>query len=215
MMTSLLENNAVTHSQVRQLAETIAKFHASSERSDEIDELGGFETAKVNWQENFDQTEAVIDRTISQDQFDDIRGFIDREVKESADLFRLREREGRIRDCHGDMRSDAVCFVAGGVCIYDCIEFNERFRYSDVASDIAFLAMDLEFRGHQAVSDELLGAYIGATADSTLPLLLPFYKCYRAYVRGKVDGFQLDQPEIDEEQKRSPRSGAFRLAASL
>ncbi len=210
MMTSLLENNAVTHNQVRQLAETIAKFHASSERSDEIDELGGFETVKVNWQENFDQTVAVIGRTISQEQFDDIRRFIDREVRESADLFRLREREGRIRDCHGDMRSDAVCFVDDGVCIYDCIEFNERFRYSDVASDIAFLAMDLEFRGHQAVSDELLGSYIGATEDSTLPLLLPFYKCYRAYVRGKVDGFQLDQPEIHEEQKRSVAEGARR-----
>ena len=210
MMTSLLENNAVTSRQVQQLAETIAEFHASSERSDNIDELGGFETAKVNWDENFDQTEAVIGRTISQDQFDDIRRFIDREVKESEALFRLREQEGRIRDCHGDMRSDAVCFVGDGVCIYDCIEFNERFRYSDVASDVAFLAMDLEFRGHQAVSDELLGSYLGATADSTLPLLLPFYKCYRAYVRGKVDGFQLDQPEIDEEQKRSVAEGAHR-----
>lgn len=210
MMTSLLENSAVTPRQVRQLAETVARFHASSERSDEIDELGGFETAKVNWQENFDQTVAVIGRTISQDQFDDIRRFIDREVHKSKDLFKLREREGRIRDCHGDMRSDAVCFVGDGVCIYDCIEFNERFRYSDIASDIAFLAMDLEFRGHQAVSDELLGSYIAATADSTLPLLLPFYKCYRAYVRGKVDGFQLDQPEIDEEQKRSVAEGARR-----
>ena len=197
MMTAVLERNALTSAQLRRLAAKIAEFHASSEQSDTIDELGGFETAKTNWEENFEQTDSKIGVTISQQQFDDIRSFIDREVKQNADVFDLRAREGRIRDCHGDMRSDAVCFVKDGVCIYDCIEFNERFRYSDVASDVAFLAMDLEFRGYQALSDELLGAYIGATGDSTLPLVLPFYKCYRAYVRGKVDGFQLDQPEID------------------
>ena len=63
-----------------------------------------------------------------------------------------------------------------------------------MAADIAFLAMDLEDRGRQDLSDVLMGAYLGATLDSTLPLVLPFYKCYRAYVRGKVDGFQIDQP---------------------
>ena len=210
MMPAILERNTLTSAQLRQLAAKIAEFHASSEQSETIDELGGFETAKTNWGENFDQTVAKIGVTISQEEFDGIRDFIDRQLKQSADVFDLRAREGRIRDCHGDMRSDAVCFVKDSVCIYDCIEFNERFRYSDVASDVAFLAMDLEFRGYQAMSDELLGAYIGATGDSTLALVLPFYKCYRAYVRGKVDGFQLDQPEIDDEQKRLVSEGARR-----
>ena len=115
------------------------------------------------------------------------------------------------------MRTDAVCFEDGAVCIYDCIEFNERFRYSDVAADIAFLAMDLEFRGRRDLSDELMGRYLSYTLDSTLPLLLPFYKCYRAYVRGKVDGFQLDQPEISDQQKTAVTADArryFELAHS-
>jgi predicted kinase len=71
-----------------------------------------------------------------------------------------------------------------------------------VAADIAFLAMDLEFRGRQDLSDCLMTNYVSATQDSKLPLLMPFYKCYRAYVRGKVDGFQIDQPEIAESQRR-------------
>jgi len=210
MMTSMLAQETVTSAHLERLARKVAEFHDTSERNDTITDLGGFDTAKGNWQENFEQTASFIGRTIEQQQFDDIKAFIEREVKENQDLFRVREKEGRIRDCHGDMRSDAVCFVRDGVCIFDCIEFNERFRYSDVASDVAFLAMDLEYRGHRDLADELLGCYLSATADSTLPLVLPFYKCYRAYVRGKVDGFQLDQAEIDDAQKAAVAAGARR-----
>jgi len=217
MMSLLLERVEVTQQHLATLARTLADFHAASERSDEIDRYGGLETALVNWRENFEQTEPAIGRTITQGQFDDVRAFIENVAEGDAGVFELRVREGRARDCHGDLRSDAVCFQGDGVCIFDCIEFNERFRYSDVAADIAFLAMDLEYRGRRDLSDELLGLYLGATLDSTLPLVLPFYKCYRAYVRGKVEGFQLDQPEVGEAQKRHATEAArgyFELAHS-
>ncbi len=213
MMTPLLERGAVTSELLAGLARRIADFHATSERSDEIDRLGGLETAMVNWRENFEQTEAFIGRTIDEQQFREIQSFIEAVAERDADLFEQRVRDGRVRDGHGDLPADAVCFVGDGVCIFDCIEFNERFRYSDVAADIAFLAMDLEFRGRRDLSDELLGRYLAFTLDSTLPLALPFYKCYRAYVRGKVDGFQLDQPEIADEQKAQVTKAARRYFA--
>ena len=217
MMTGLLERDAVASDQLALLAQVIADFHASSERSDEIDRLGGLKTAIGNWQENFEQTQSYVGRTIHQGQFKEIQAFVEDVAEEDEDLFALRVHEGRARDGHGDLRADAVCFLDDGVCIFDCIEFNERFRFSDVAADIAFLAMDLEYRGRRDLSDELMGRYLAATMDSTLPLMLPFYKCYRAYVRGKVDGFQLDQPAIGEAQKRQVAEGArryFELAHS-
>jgi hypothetical protein len=195
---------------VAELAGRIAHFHRTSERNERIDAFGGIDIVRGNWAENFQQTEPYIGRTITHNQLEEVRAFAENALNEDDDLFARRVEEGRIRDCHGDMRADAICFTGGEVCIFDCIEFNERFRYSDVASDIAFLAMDLEFRGRQDLSDELMSRYLGETLDSTLPLLLPFYKCYRAYVRGKVDGFQLDQPEISEEQKRQVTAGARR-----
>ena len=213
MMTPLLERNGVSLKQVAGLARRIADFHAATERSAEIDRLGGLETVTLNWRENFEQTESVIGRTIDQRQFDEIRAFVEKTLELDADLFDLRVREGRVRDGHGDLRADAVCFEEDGVCIFDCIEFNERFRYSDVAADIAFMAMDLEERGRQDLADELMSHYIGATLDATLPLLLPFYKCYRAYVRGKVDGFQLDQPEVAEAQQDQAAESAHRYFA--
>ena len=83
---------------------------ASSERSDAIDDLGGLDTAMVNWRENFEQTEPYIGRTITRHQFDEIQAFIGSVAEDDAELFDLRVREGRARDCHGDLRADAVCF---------------------------------------------------------------------------------------------------------
>jgi predicted kinase len=84
----------------------------------------------------------------------------------------------------------------------DCIEFNERLRYGDIASDVAFLAMDLEHRGYQREADEFVSLYLEALgADETLPVVLNFYRAYRAFVRGKVDSMQSDEPEVAPVQR--------------
>ena len=105
-----------------------------------------------------------------------------------------------IRDCHGDLRAEAVCF-SDGVCIFDCIEFNQRFRYSDVAADLGFLAMDLDYRGRPDMSERWCGLRLGGGRPQLL-VLMDFYKCYRAYVRGKVEGFLLTQPEVRPAERR-------------
>jgi aminoglycoside phosphotransferase family enzyme/predicted kinase len=214
MMERLLRRRAVDPEMLRALAAKIAEFHAAAETNERISSIGGLETVVGNWRENFEQTEPFIGRTVSRRQFRDIEAYVEGFVEKETELFRRRVEEGRVRDCHGDLRVEAVCFP-DGICIFDCIEFNERFRYSDVAADLAFLAMDLDFRGQQALSDELVGLYLGMSGDTTLPLVLNFYKCYRAYVRGKVDGFQLDEPEVPPEQRAAAQRRArryFRLA---
>src|SRR5206468_156349 len=101
-------------------------------------------------------------------------------------LFRARQAEHRIRDCHGDLHSEHIC-CRDPLTIFDCIEFNEAFRYCDVASEIAFLAMDLDYHGHPQLAAHLVARYAAHSDDATLHQLVPFYQSYRAYVRGKVD----------------------------
>jgi len=115
----------------------------------------------------------------------------------------------RIRDCHGDLRSDAVCF-SDGICIYDCIDFNRRLRYTDVAGDVGFLAMDLDYRGHQAQAAAFVDAYVQLSKDSDLRRVIDFYKCYRACVRGKVDGLRSREPEVPPRQRRASARAARR-----
>jgi len=89
------------------------------------------------------------------------------------------------------------------VCIYDCIEFNERFRYGDVASEVAFLAMDLDRLRSTALSRAFVNSYVGMSGDNGVATLLPFYACYRAMVRGKVEGFKLSDPLIPRDERHA------------
>jgi len=202
MMERLLLEGAVTGDMLQRLTGKLAAFHREAETGGYIDAFGSIETIAANWRENFEQAEPYIGRTLSRRQWQSVRDYVERFLRDEAWLFEQRVREGRIRDCHGDLRTNAVCFE-DGICVFDCIEFNERFRYSDVASDVAFLAMDVDFRGYPALSDEMVGLYLAQSLDTTLALVLHFYKCYRAFVRGKVDGFQIDQTEIPAEQREA------------
>jgi aminoglycoside phosphotransferase family enzyme len=137
-------------------------------------------------------------------------------MRQNAAVFEKRVTAGRVRDCHGDIHSGNI-FITNGIYIFDAIEFNERFRYSDVAADIAFLAMDLDFRGRVDLSNFFVEKYVEYSDDQELMRLLPFYKCYRAYVRGKVVSFKLKDLNISSEDKSAAVKEAkayFKLAAT-
>ena len=216
MMINLVRTGQVGPEQVDALVDVLVPFYQRADRSEEIDGFGTAESVAVNVLENFEQTEGFIGGgAISQDQFDRIstwaKDFLARE-----ELFANRIHGGYIRDCHGDLYSANIC-LADKVYIYDCIEFNYRFRYCDVASDVAFLAMDLDFHGLQELSDYCIDQFCDRSADKGLKEMLNFYKCYRAYVRGKIGLFTASDPAVDEAVKKSNVEAAanyFKLAES-
>ena len=157
------------------------------------------DAVKVNTNENFNQTEKYVGKIISSSTFNKIKCFTDDFMVNNSRLFNERIAGGKIKDCHGDLHAAHICFV-DGICIYDCIEFNDRFRYCDTASEIAFLAMDLDHYNRNDLSRSFVNAYISCGRDNNLEFLLSFYKCYRAYVRGKVECFKSDDPYISEQE---------------
>ena len=216
MMDTLLDEDKVTPDMVQRLAEVLSTFHREAATSPEISRYGGLDVITHNTKENFSQTDGYVGRSITAEQYRDIARYTRAFLRRKAVLFQRRIVEGRIRDCHGDLHTAHVCFT-DDICIYDCIEFNERFRYSDVAADIAFLAMDIDYHGRQDVSEALLEAYSRHYGDADLPRLLNFYKCYRAYVRGKVTSFKLDDPLVppaEKEESARIASRYFQLAHS-
>ena len=209
MMDVLLLSNQVSAQMLTKLAQKLAEFHQKAETNTDISAFGSLYTISQNTGENFSQTEKYIGTTISGQQYQRIKGYTDSFIKEKTALFLKRTRDGWIRDLHGDLHAAHICF-ADDICIYDCIEFNDRFRYGDVASEIAFLAMDLDHYGRADLSSQFVAAYVAQSRDSELPKLLKFYKCYRAYVRGKVASFKLDDPYITKEE----RPGVLAIAKS-
>jgi aminoglycoside phosphotransferase family enzyme/predicted kinase len=208
MMDRLLESGAVTEAMVRALAERLADFHARSETSPRIAEYGDW-AIRYTWAENVRQWADDIGYTISEEQDRLLRAYGEAFFARERELLAQRVRERRIRDCHGDLRSDAVCF-SDGICIYDCIDFNRRLRYTDVAGDVGFLAMDLDYRSHQAQAAAFVDAYVQLSKDSDLRRIIDFYKCYRACVRGKVEGFRAREPEVPPRERRESARAARR-----
>jgi aminoglycoside phosphotransferase family enzyme len=216
MMSKLLEKNKVDDKLVDRIAKIIAEFHSKAETNKRISEFGSIVTVETNWKENYDQTEGFIGKTISNEDFDLIRDRINNFMRRNTAVFEKRMAEGRVRDCHGDIHSGNI-FVTNGIYIFDAIEFNERFRYSDVTSDIAFLAMDLDYKDRADLSNFLVKKYVEYSGDQELTKLLPFYKCYRAYVRGKVVSFKIKDPNVRSKDKNSAMKEAkayFKLAAT-
>lgn len=201
MMNRLLEQRKVDGKLIDRIAKTIAEFHSKAETNARISEFGSLAIIETNWKENFEQTKAFVGTTISKENFRLILDKIGYFMKRNVSFFEKRMAEGRVRDCHGDIHSGNI-FVTNGIYIFDAIEFNERFRYSDIASDIAFLAMDLDFRERTDLSNFFVNRYIEYSGDPELMKLLPFYKCYRAYVRGKVTSFKLEDPNVSNKEKR-------------
>ena len=166
--------------------------------------------------ENFEPVEKHVGTIISREKFQLLKDYTGNFIRTNAPLFSKRVADGRIRDCHGDLHAAHICFT-DGICIYDCIEFIDRLRYTDVAAEVAFLAMDLDHYGRPDLSVSFTDAYVKESGDEELKLLLDFYKSYRANVRAKVACFQYDDPYTSAEEKGKIVSTArsyFELAES-
>ena len=209
MMGRVIAAGELTKAHLDALVAVLVPFYERAEHGPAIDRFGTAEAVAVNVLENFDQTRGYVGNgALSAEQFAAIsasaRGVLARE-----DLFARRIAASRIRDCHGDLYSANIC-LADRVYIYDCIEFNQRFRYCDVASDIAFLAMDLDYHGLPDLSAYFVDRFVAESGDAGLRELLPFYKCYRAYVRGKIGLFTAGDPAVGEAVRASCLEGAAR-----
>jgi len=228
IMTQRLKRGEMSFALIDEIAGIVGRFHARAATSARISRFGAFDTVKFNWDENFSQTDEFQGKTIDRAAFRNIRDVVERFLEERAGLLEKRIREKRVRECHGDLHSGNI-FIAdeppaashrppatSRVRIFDCIEFNPRFSCCDVASEIAFFVMDLEYHGEKDLANYFVDRYIGATGDWGMLQLLDFYKCYRAYVRGKVRSFNLKDPGIGPSDKRRAAQVArkyFRLAA--
>ena len=215
IMTVLLKKKKVENKTIDEIAKIIAQFHSKAQTNTEINQYGSLKIIKTNWDENFSQTQKYVNQTISVAEYQFIQSSVNNFMEKNTSLFENRIKNGKIRDCHGDLHSGNI-FITDEICIFDAIEFNDRFRYSDVASDVAFLAMDLDFQKRSYLSDYFVKRYIVYSKDQQLTNLLSFYKCYRAYVRGKVISFKLDDPSVNSEEKIGATKEAqayFKLSA--
>jgi predicted kinase/tRNA A-37 threonylcarbamoyl transferase component Bud32 len=203
----------LNENRVKKLAQIIAKFHKNNIEAPLNIKVNSFKSVKQNWQENFEQTKLFINSTINQKQFDFIRKRVESFILNKEDLFQKRIANHKIREGHGDLHTGNIFFYKNNFYIFDAIEFNERFRFEDITSDLAFILMDLEFHHYENLSKIILEEYIKLTKDRELLLLVNFYKCYRAYVRGKILSFQTNNQNLTASQRKKTKTTAKKYFA--
>ncbi|MDE0394069.1 MAG: AAA family ATPase [Gammaproteobacteria bacterium] len=226
---ALLGGGSVQAGEMERLGRRMAAFHAAADRHPGISAVATWETAGRNCLENFEQVEPFIGETISAPLFARLRALTVRELEHRRALMERRIREGRPCETHGDLRLEHIYFLppkaapaprsagppvpAGAeteIAVIDCIEFNERFRWTDPVADIAFLVMELEFSGRADLAAAFAGAYFEAAADPDGARLLPLYATYRNMVRGKVGSLRFGDGLVPAAERTASAEEATR-----
>src|SRR5215510_47968 len=194
MLPFLLDSGQLTPEMMRAMAEVVAPFHAGAEQ---VKSGGGFHypsNIQKEWEANLAELQPLFGTSIEGDTFAALQTFGAQFIDRHHDLFMRRLDEGWIRDVHGDLHCEHICFAPEGIQIFDCIEFSPQLRCCDLASEIGFLLMDLKVRGGGAMVRPFLTRYLELLHDPDLSVLLPYYRCYRALVRGKVEALRSGGP---------------------
>ncbi|KAF1070109.1 MAG: hypothetical protein GAK45_00907 [Pseudomonas citronellolis] len=163
--------------------------------------------------QNFEQIRPFLSDKADLQQLDALEAWAEASFDRLLPVFEARKANGRIRECHGDIHLGNAAIIDQQVVLFDCIEFNEPFRFTDVTADYAFLAMDLEDRGLKCLARRFVSQYLELTGDYQSLDILNFYKAYRALVRAKIALFSLGH--LDDAVQKAATLRQYRNYANL
>lgn len=225
MLPRALAENRVTRAALAAFARTLAAFHASPETALADLHHADPDVLAARWQNVLDDARPMIGTVLSAPDHEVLADFGRLFVTRHESVLRGRAPAGRFRDGHGDLHAGNLCLVEErlpaesgaaalepGLYAFDCLEFSPELRANDVASEVAFLAMDLVVRGRPDLADAFVDAYVAASGDEQLRLLLPFYACHRASIRGMVQGLAAAAASQPETRREAIAAGRLHFA---
>jgi len=211
LLSQLIARGAMTSDHVDRLARHLAEFHSRVPRSHPESFFG---TPDAVWKAAAENFDVVAPHEELSALADELLGWSRGEFLRRCEDFATRRSQGFVRECHGDMHLGNMVLINSDVTIFDCIEFNEDFRWIDVLSEAAFVIMDLIHRGRSDFAYRLLNGYLEQTGDYGGLPVLRFYLVYRAMVRAKVCAIQFSQAESSSESRAWHDLHAYLNAAS-
>ncbi|MBI3374397.1 MAG: AAA family ATPase [Betaproteobacteria bacterium] len=200
------------------LAATVAAFHGSIAVAPPEGPFGDPATVQAAARDNFAHIERLVPRPEARAPLAELRRWTESEFARAQPDFASRRAEGCVRECHSDLHLGNVALVDGDPVPFDCIEFNDAFRWIDVMSEVAFMVMDLVDHRERAFAFRFLNRYLEATGDYAGIAVLRFYLVYRAMVRAKIALIRARQPDHSAEVSRQSLEAFdeyLRLAAML
>jgi aminoglycoside phosphotransferase family enzyme/predicted kinase len=229
MLVDLVRRGTVAPAMMTALADRLAAFHRAAPGGPDVAAHADPERLLARWRDVLSGAAPFAGVLLAPEDHEVLADFGPAFVQAHQTLLHARQQAGRIREGHGDLHAEHVCFVEPtrvadgepaalppGIHVFDCIEFSRPLRCNDVAYEIAFLAMDLESLERPDLARALVAAYVRAADDPDVPLLVPFYGCHLACVRGMVDGLKSREGEVTPPEREAAAARArrhFALAA--
>lgn len=127
------------------------------------------------------------------DRINRLERWITRALAAAEPTITARIAGGRVRECHGDLHLANIVLHRGRMLAFDAIEFSPELRWIDVASDVAFLAMDLQSRSRPDLAAHVVSSWMETANDHAAAAVLPIYEVYRAVVRAGVAALRGDR----------------------
>ena len=207
---SLIERGALGPLEVDRIAQAVVRFHQryALGRPAPFQPAEWIEAISRPVEDNFSPMAGVI----AGDRITHLAGLARGFLRTHRADFERRRYEGRVVDGHGDLHLAHVWFETDGAppLFIDCIEFSDRLRYIDAASEVAFLAMDLRYRGRADLAERFLRRYASESDDFHLYSVVDYFSSYRAAVRAKVAAIAAGERELPEPQRHAARESAGR-----
>lgn len=203
LMSEIIKRNSLTKSNIEDIAKAIFDFHDSAEKIH--DQPCG--TGKVIIGNLIDDAECAKDLVSLHNReaakmIEEIIQAYKNFLKDHDSVFDQRQKNGFIRDCHGDLRS-ANIFLADRPYLFDCIEFKDDWRKIDVIVDVASLVADLKSINKEELAFAFTNEYKKLSEDPGIDTILPLYTCHWSLVLAQVALHQLKLvDEAKEEQKK-------------
>ncbi len=183
LFSRLLARGELGFGQVARVAERLAAFHRSSCATPPRRMLGTATFVRAQMETVLTSLEREAGALLPTG----VRQWCEREAVRLAAHFEARRAGGFVRECHGDLHLDNIVGTGKDAMMFDCIEFSDALRWIDVASDLAFLMMDLQAHGRDDLASALLNRWLQQTGDFGALPTLRFYLVYRALVRALVE----------------------------
>lgn len=192
LLSHYAEQNRLQPNHIDSMSSMVADIHREAARAEAGSLWGSAETIEKWSEENFAQIEKAIPQSVIPPCFDKLKLWCRKNLNRSRTHIAERQRNGFVRECHGDLHLGNMAFLNDRCTAFDCIEFNQALRWIDTMSEVAFVIMDLQARGYDQFAWRFLNHVLAISGDYKGLTLLPYYVVYRALVRAKVEALQID-----------------------
>ena len=191
---AMVERDAVTEEQIRELARKLVVFHQDAERRQLINSFSRPHIVARQWNRRLRASAEYVGTMFSADAYRDIVTFASYFLGDNRALLQARIDRGYICDGHGELTAEHI-FFQDGIQIIDCVEYNDRMRFRDIAFDLAALVLNLDGLGVPDLSRALVEEYT-ARSDMNLEDVLDFYLCFRAHDRALTLSRMANMPDV-------------------